>query len=307
MCGLPWLLALCACVAQGAAPVTRCDRLAANPADLDRIAPGVYWEVMDGTGAREACEAALAQYPEEPRLLYQYGRALSRLDRYDEAVPVLSRAAESGHLVAYMGLGSIYHFVTANYSEAASWYRQGAELGSASAQVLLGDMYRNGEGFDKDPETAVAWYRKAAIQGYGVAQSKLGYVYEHGIGVTRNAREAARWYQLAAEDGEPQAQYNLARMMLAGAGVPRQPERGAAWMEKAAEQGFGEALLATARLYRDGTGVTARRREAFYWYVVATRHRESRIREGAEAGLAALCQASPASSGQSTVAWCCPN
>ncbi len=304
-------LALCWCaVAHAAAPVTRCDRIGANPADPDRVSAGVHWGVLDGQAAREACAEALRRYPDEPRLLYQYGRALSRLDRYDEAVPVLSKAAEYGHLIAYMGLGSIYHFVTVNYSEAASWYRQGAELGSAGAQTLLGDMYRNGEGFAPDPKAAIEWYRKAAVQGYSVAQQKLGYVYETGAGVRPDPTEAVRWYTMAAENDEPIAQFQLARMMVAGAGIPRDPEGGARWMTKAAVQGYGEALIALARMHRTGDGVTADDGEAFYWYVLATRHRERAVRDAAERGIREICEArraraAGAADASAVLAWCC--
>ncbi|MDX7747115.1 hypothetical protein SJS52_16750 [Aeromonas veronii] len=51
-----------------------------------------------------------------------------------------------------------------------------AELGVASAQFALGEIYENGE--ERDYEQALAWYRKAAINGYADAQYRLGKLHE---------------------------------------------------------------------------------------------------------------------------------
>ena len=58
-----------------------------------------------------------------------------------------------------------------------------AEQGYAPAQYDLGICYRQGEGVDKDPLTAISWYLKAAEQGHGGAMNNLGIMYDNGIGV----------------------------------------------------------------------------------------------------------------------------
>jgi TPR repeat protein len=68
-----------------------------------------------------------------------------------------------------------------------------AQAGDAAAQNLLGDMYENGNGVERDPAQAAHWYRLAAEQGLADAQLNLGVLYENGEGVERSDVEAARW------------------------------------------------------------------------------------------------------------------
>lgn len=62
-----------AAAAQGGV-VTLCDRLAASPLDPHRTAAPVANEDVDIQAAETSCRAALKSTPDEPRLLFQYGR-----------------------------------------------------------------------------------------------------------------------------------------------------------------------------------------------------------------------------------------
>lgn len=52
-----------------------------------------------------------------------------------------------------------------DYSKAAELFCKAAEQGLADAQFLLGSLYADGEGVEKDMNQATAWYRKSAEQG----------------------------------------------------------------------------------------------------------------------------------------------
>jgi predicted Zn-dependent protease len=82
--------------AQDAPPAPLCDLLAAHPFDPDRFGEGVMFDRIDGERAVSACEEAVAADPNNLRLAYQLGRALARVERTDEAVPQLRRAARYG-------------------------------------------------------------------------------------------------------------------------------------------------------------------------------------------------------------------
>src|SRR5262245_21410975 len=60
-----------------------------------------------------------------------------------------------------------------------------AERGNARAQEMLGAMYANGTGVDRDYIAAAEWSRLAADQGDPVAQSQLGLMYASGLGVSK--------------------------------------------------------------------------------------------------------------------------
>jgi TPR repeat protein len=50
----------------------------------------------------------------------------------------------------------------------------------------------------------------AADQGYPLAQQLLGQLYENGIGVEKDEKEAVKWYRKAANQGLAVSQHNLA-------------------------------------------------------------------------------------------------
>ncbi len=65
-------------------------------------------------------------------------------------------------------LGAAYYFgngTEQNYPEAANWFREAAEMGSADSKYNLGLMYKNGQGVEKDLVLAYVWLHRAALQG----------------------------------------------------------------------------------------------------------------------------------------------
>ncbi len=76
-----------------------------------------------------------------------------------------------------------------------------ADMGSAPAQTLVGDMYFNGEGVEKSAGTAAMWFYLAANRGYVPAQLAFGHVQETGNGVDSNLVMAAMWYMIVEKRG----------------------------------------------------------------------------------------------------------
>ena len=93
--------------------------------------------------------------------------------------------------------------VQAQRPDIVNTVRTEAEQGDALAQVLMGDMYLDGDGVSQDDVEAVRWYRLAAEQGYVNAQVKLGVMYETGRGVTQDDVQAHMWFNLAASHESP--------------------------------------------------------------------------------------------------------
>lgn len=89
------------------APRLPCDDLAAHPSDTQKQAPGVEQENYDIQAGRTACAEALAQYPDEGRFHYQYGRSFFYNDEYEAAMPQFERAAELGSAQGQFVLGLI--------------------------------------------------------------------------------------------------------------------------------------------------------------------------------------------------------
>ncbi|AOS83243.1 hypothetical protein BIU88_03240 [Chlorobaculum limnaeum] len=146
---------------------------------------------------------------------YAEGVKLYDAGKYDEAYPLLLRAAEQGDANAQCYIGVMYdngYGVAQNYDEAVKWYRKSADQGDADGQANLGFMYEKGLGLAQNYEEAVKWYRKSAEQGNAYGQYALGDMYEYGKGVKRNKDEAIKWYRLSAKQGNTDAQKNLKRL-----------------------------------------------------------------------------------------------
>jgi len=99
-----------------------------------------------------------------------------------EAGKVLSHEIRGGGLLE----ASYYLAASQDHSQAAQWWRKGAEQGNAYAQYNLGLLYEKGDGIPQDYSQAAQWFRKAVEQGSYCAPYNLGVLYERGHGVPGN-------------------------------------------------------------------------------------------------------------------------
>ena len=174
-------------------------------------------------------------------------------------------AARHGHLDAQGVMGLLYlngQGVNRNYDQAMYWYRQAAVQGHEDAQVGLGVLYFMREDF----EESVYWYRHAAKQGHVIAQSNLGIFYAIGDGVLQCYTQAAYWFRRAAEQEHVDAMVNIGWMYDAGRGMPQNHRTAAYWYRKAAEYGNPTGQGNIALMYRSGRGVPQCYERAAYWF-----------------------------------------
>ncbi len=237
-----------------------CDRHAAHPYDLSKHeqVEGVSFYQIDVPAARAACEAALAEDPENAQFLFQLGRVRLASEQTDAAATLFRKAAEMGHAAAQAGVGTMYRTgngAPQNDVNAVAWYRKSADQGFALGQFFLATMYFNGQGVSLDSTEeerwteAVKWYLKAAEQGLAGAQYSLGPMYEFGLGgLDRDQAEALSWYRKAAEQGHSGAQFQLGISYERGRGVEADRDEAIAWYRKAASNGLPNAIEALERL-----------------------------------------------------------
>src|SRR5579859_66458 len=101
---------------------------------------------------------------------------------------------------------------------------RGAELGDASAENTIGDIYANGLGVQKDYAEALRWYRKSAAKELPAAAIHLGEMYENGLGVRKDMEAALDWYRQAAGQGSALAEWIVGNAYFGGIGVPKDQE-----------------------------------------------------------------------------------
>lgn len=85
-----------------------------------------------------------------------------------------------------------------DYEEAVRCFTIAAEMGDADAQFYLADCYNNGEGVEKDVDTAIDWYARAADNGRSDAWTDLGHIADE----REHYKLAAQMYLRAVELGE---------------------------------------------------------------------------------------------------------
>ena len=85
--------------------VTDCDKYAASDTDPNAKAPGVPLERVNPALAVPACTAAVRQFPNNARLLFQLGRAYRTADNFTVAQEYCRKAAEQNYAAAQNSLG----------------------------------------------------------------------------------------------------------------------------------------------------------------------------------------------------------
>ncbi len=221
------------------------------------------------TWFRSAAEAGDATAQLNLAARYHRGEGVPLDDA--QAVLWLTKAADEGSLPAMLELATwdLRPEHGSNVDAAIGWYKKAADLGDASAQAILGDIFADQKLGRVDYSQAVNWYRKAANQEQREGEFGLGTRYLLGQGVPQDLEEARRWLTPAANRGHPYAQFLLAKMFEAGEGGPVDSASAAKYYELAADYGIAEAqyrlglLLASDR--SNGTSLVS----AYKWLVLA--------------------------------------
>jgi TPR repeat protein len=94
--------------------------------------------------------------------------------------------------------GEYVAYDESNFATVAKVWKQQADLGDATAQNYMGELFEKGINGTADYVSAASWYQKAADQGFSSAQLNLGNLYEKGLGVEQDSVKAINLYRQAA-------------------------------------------------------------------------------------------------------------
>lgn len=127
---------------------TECDRLASNPEDPDRVAPGVERKAIDLTKAIAVCEAQLATDPAIVRSRYQLARVLFYAGQSERAVKEMKAAADAGYRQAQFVYGALVSnrrdHAPADICVAEHYWLMSARNGRQAAKVSYVRHFLNG-------------------------------------------------------------------------------------------------------------------------------------------------------------------
>jgi TPR repeat protein len=256
-------------------PVAACDRLASAPLDTERLpgVAGVEFESLIAGPAIEACRAALAVEPNNPRIEFQLGRSEMKAGGLDaEAIALFRKAAAAGHGSSMNSLALAYERgagVPKDLAEAVRWYHRAAETGNSAAIHRLGMAYKNGDGVLMNWSQAFHWFRMSAAAGNIFGMTDLGRAYAQGWGTPADPVEAAKWFRKAADAGGAMGMNHLGLAYLRGMGLQRDPAEAVRWFRKSADAGNTAAMENLGRAYRNGVGVERNEQEAERWFAKA--------------------------------------
>ena len=125
----------------------------------------------------------------------------------EEADKRMMKRIEANDPVAIFHEG-VEQYKKGDYDTAFEYYTKAAELGDAWAHSNLAQMYRNGEGVEKDEEKVIYHWEEAAIAGHPYARYNLG-VYEWKK--SSNAERAVKHFIIAATQGDDDSIKTLMR------------------------------------------------------------------------------------------------
>ena len=164
---------------------------------------------------------------------------------------------------------SIFGAVTPALSAEVEGLTVRATQGVATAELLLGLKYADGDGVEANDAEAAKWLGRAAEKGNALAEYRLGTLYEKGLGVPLDMKIAADWYAKAAELGNVKAMHNLAVAYANGNGRETNYTEAARWFLSAAQRGLADSQFNLAVLHERGLGVRTSLTEAYRWYSIA--------------------------------------
>ena len=168
-------------------------------------------------------------------------------------------------LCTYLFAGSydngIESYKQSKYKKAMESFLIASNNDDNRAMLVIGIMYANGDGVQKDKEKSFEWFKKAANTGNLHAFNKLGNIYA----TEEDYAKAFKWFKKAADVGDSKAAYNLGYFYTGGLGVKMDLEKALSWYEKAAISGNIDAQLNLGFMYIGGQGTKVNYKKAAYW------------------------------------------
>lgn len=204
--------------------INACDRLAAEPLDVQAVTDGVLPNDLRIAEALDACGKAVAEFPDVARFRFQLGRVLYADGRFDEAVAALRAAFDGGHARAGQFLGKLYQFgagVERDPAAAVALFEKAAARGDPYGQYALGRALIAGSGVGADVRRGIELLTRSAESGHTYALNQLGAEYLYGNHVAKDVERAFVMFKQSAARGDVWGEVNLGLMYRDGVQVPR--------------------------------------------------------------------------------------
>lgn len=149
-------------------------------------------------------------------------------------------------------------YLSADKTEAASWWLKAAQADDREAQITVADRFLNGKGVPQDFSQALYWCKQVASRGGPEGDPAgdycMGYIYQHGLGTPADPKAARRWYERAGNNSVTRSFRALAQMEESGEGGSADPVAAALlYMHLAMFNSDKDALQQVLRLKNEMT------------------------------------------------------
>ncbi|NBC96860.1 MAG: peptidase C14, caspase catalytic subunit p20, partial [Deinococcus-Thermus bacterium] len=255
--------------------VNACDLAAGDALDPGGVGFFRLPNELDVASARTACRAAVAAEPDEPRFLYQLGRAQQAAGAYEAAFDSFETAMEAGHVRAFNAVARLLTApqvdrdlfdVPEDRARAFELLERGVAAADPFAMHLLGRFLLNDGSTEADRERGFELLDRAAELGHTYSMNELG-IYFLSEGSQHFLPERGlRYLEASAARQDIYGYHNLGFVALYGlAGDEPDYAEARDWFEKAAEGGHPGSPATLGRMIVRGQ-IDAPAREAVRWY-----------------------------------------
>lgn len=150
-------------------------------------------------------------------------------------------------------LAELYAFSTekCDYKKAFDYATIAAEDDECGGYLVLGSLYLNGWGIEKDVNKALENYKMAAALGDETAMNQIGIILSGYEGFEENPEQSFYWFNEASKKNSSEGMYNLGCCYKNGYGTETDIEQAAEWFKKAAEQGYVDAMCDLGEYYQE--------------------------------------------------------
>lgn len=191
------------------------------------------------------------------------------------AVELATKYANQGNIHAQVMLGTLYRKgegVVTDPMKALNWYTLAASQQDSYAMNMIGEMFLRGGTPRRDYASAVYYFRKAAEKGLKQAKLNLCSMYYLDSDLAIDYGKAVERLHVQAHAANPLAPYEMAQMYMDGMAPDSHVQdygKAVRWFRMAAQQGMPDAQIELGQLYEQGLGVPQDYVMAHMWFNVA--------------------------------------
>lgn len=192
------------------------------------------------------CSCSSEKIITDPKELHSWGMLCYYVGKYNEAIELLSSAAEKDYVLSQYNLGIIYLKKCRDYDKAYYWLNEAASQYYPPAQYFLGTLYDEGIGLEKNEQKAIDWYERAS-----------------------NPAPKARFRKIKVFEKEwsAHAKYRLGMICFRKGNY----EKALDWFHSAAKQSNDSAMFQLGLMYEEGIGIKINNKKAAFYYSKAAK------------------------------------